>query len=525
MRRISKQIWLLCASAIVATAFAARGDAQSPQIRGVQAAGEIGVDPIEEPDGAKSTLPFGVQFAAGWGLDLLDGVADGVYNYPEGADGRGVDVYVVDSGVYTPHPEFEGRAIAGKSYVTGTQCRLEGITYTNWDGHGTHVAGIVSSRTYGVAKGVRVIDVRILDNCGNGDSDLAALAMGWIVRHHKASRIGIVNMSFGGPADRTTEAMEFAVRDLVVDNLIPVVAAGNEGVDACNTAPANVPEALTVGALGSTGPSLYMASYSNYGSCVDLLAPGNSIRSTWNNYNPAGWSLSLRGTSMATPFVSGLAALFAQRYPLRCADSVRDALVASASTSFAVASLKPNTINRVAQLDLSVPPARTAPGRVTRVIPVASAAGAVTVGWDKPCSGGAALTGSTIRVYRNGLPVRTEYVPGNGTTVTITGLANGVDYAFNVRSENALGVGSFSRLSRTVQVGPLRTGISNARLLGEIVAIPNPRDVTVVQESRLVCQIMNDGGYKLVGLSPGICSIRIRPLDAGYTIVRRIAVT
>ena len=332
-------------------------------------------------------------------------------------------------------------------------------------------------------------------------------------------------MSFGGPADRTTEAMEFAVRDLVVDNLIPVVAAGNEGVDACNTAPANVPEALTVGALGSTGPSLYMASYSNYGSCVDLLAPGNSIRSTWNNYNPAGWTLSLRGTSMATPFVSGLAALFAQRYPLRCADSVRDALVASASTSFAVASLKPNTINRVAQLDLSVPPARTAPGRVTRVIPVASAAGAVTVGWDKPCSGGAALTGSTIRVYRNGLPVRTEYVPGNGTTVTITGLANGVDYAFNVRSENALGVGSFSRLSRTVQVGPLRTGISNARLLGEIVAIPNPRDVTVVQESRLVCQIMNDGGYKLVGLSPGICSIRIRPLDAGYTIVRRIAVT
>ena len=97
MRRINKPIWLLCAFAIVVTAFAARGDAQLPQTRGVQAAGEIGVDPIEEPGGAKSTLPFGVQFAACWGLDLLDGVADGVYNYPEGADGRGIDVYVVDS--------------------------------------------------------------------------------------------------------------------------------------------------------------------------------------------------------------------------------------------------------------------------------------------------------------------------------------------------------------------------------------------------------------------------------------------
>jgi hypothetical protein len=525
MRRINKPIWLLCAFAIVVTAFAARGDAQLPQTRGVQSVGEIGVDPIEEPDGAKSTLPFGVQFAAGWGLDLLDGVADGVYNYPEGADGRGIDVYVVDSGVYTPHPEFGGRAISGKSYVTSTQCRFDGVTYTNWDGHGTHVAGIVNSHTYGVAKGLRVIDVRILDNCGNGDSDLAALAMGWIVRHHKATRIGIVNMSFGGPADRTTEAMEFAVRDLLADNLIPVVAAGNEGVDACNTAPANVPEALTVGALGTVGPSLYMADYSNYGSCVDLLAPGNSIRSTWNNYNPVGWTLTLRGTSMATPFVSGLAALFAQRYPLRCADSVRDALVASASTSFAIASLKPNTTNRVAQLDLRVAPARTAPGRVTRVIPVASANGAATVGWDKPCSGGAAITGSTVRVYRNELPVRTEYVAGNGTSITITGLANGVNYAFNVRTENALGVGSFSPLSRTVQVGPLRTGVSNARLVEEVVAIPNPRDVTVVPESRLVCQIINEGGYKLVGLSPGICAIRIRPPDAGYTIKRQIVVS
>lgn len=523
--RITKQIWMSCASAIVVTTFAASGDLQVSQTRGIQASGEVRVDPIDDSDAAKSALPFGEQLVAGWGLDILDGVADGVYNYPEGADGRGVDVYVVDSGVYTSHPEFEGRAISGKSYITSTRCRHDGVTYTNWDGHGTHVAGIVNSHTYGVAKGVRVIDVRILDNCGNGDSDVAARAMGWIVRHHKASRIGIVNLSFGGPADRTTEAMESAVRDLLDDNLIPVVAAGNEGVDACSTAPANVAEALTVGALGTTGPSLFMAGYSNYGSCVDLLAPGNSIRSTWNNYNPAGWTLSLRGTSMATPFVSGLAALFAQRYPLRCADSVRDALVASASTSFAVASLKPNTINRVAQLDLSNPPERSAPGLVTRVIPVASASGTVIVGWDKPCIGGAAITGATIRVYRNGEPVRTVFVAGNETTATITGLTNGVDYAFNVRSENALGVGSFSQLSRTVRVGPLRTGTGNARLVEDVVAIPNPRDVMVLQESRPICQIINDGGYKLVGISPGICSIRIRPLDAGYTIVRQITVT
>lgn len=524
MRQIGIRTGLLCASAVFVATFATSGAVELSQTQGVQAAGEIGVDPIDEPDGAEKALPFGEQFAAGWGLDLLDGVTDGVYNYPEGADGQGVDVYVVDTGVYTPHPEFEGRAIPGKSFVTSTRCRRDGVTYTNWDGHGTHVAGIINSRTYGVAKGVRVIDVRVLDNCGSGDADLAALAMGWIKRHHKASRIGIVNLSFGGPADRTTEAMELAVRDLLADNLIPVVAAGNEGVNACTTAPANVPEALTVGALGSAGPSLFMVGYSNYGTCVDLLAPGNSIRSAWNNYNPTGWALSLRGTSMATPFVSGLAALFAQRYPSRCADAVRDAVVASASTSFAVASLRPNTVNRVAQLNLGVQPARTAPGRVTRVIPVASASGAVTVGWDKPCSGGAAITGSTIRIYRNGLPVRTEYLAGNGTSITITGLANGVDYAFNVRSENALGVGRFSLLSRTVQVGTLRTGLTHARLVEQVVAIPNPRDVSVVQESRLVCQITNDGSHKLVGLTPGICVIRIRPPDAGYTVLRQIVV-
>jgi subtilisin family serine protease len=523
MARLQKWLIAVCSFAAIASSVGASSISSTVTPR-LSTAGSIVRDPIEDPSNEKQTGPLGFQIGAGWGLDLLDGVTDGTYNYPEGITGEGVDVYVVDTGVYTPHPEFESRAISGKSYVVTTQCRLDGITYTNWDGHGTHVAGIVGSRNYGVAKGVRIIDVRILDNCGNGDSDLAALALAWIVRHHRATRVGIVNMSFGGPADRTTEAMEFATRDLLADNLIPVVAAGNEGVDACSTAPANVDEALTVGALGANGPALYMAGYSNYGSCVDLLAPGNSIRSTWNNYNPLGWTLLLRGTSMAAPFVAGIAALFAQRYPLRCADSLRDAVVAGAATSFAVGDLEPSTTNRVAQLNL-VPPARTAPGRVTRVIPVASASGAVTVGWDKPCSGGSPITSSTVRVYRNGLPVRSELLIGNGTSLTITGLANGVDYAFKVRAENALGVGSFSPLSRTVRTGPLRTGISNARLIAEVIAIPNPKDTAVVQESKLVCQIIRNGGYKLVGLKPGICTVRVRPLDAGYTVIRQIVVT
>ncbi|MEV5002759.1 S8 family peptidase [Nocardioides sp. LML1-1-1.1] len=253
-----------------------------------------------------------------WGLDRIDQRAlslNSAYGFTR--MGAGVDVYVVDTGIYTRHADFAGRAVAGWDYVDHDN------TPQDCNGHGTHVAGTAGAGRYGVAKRVRLIAVRVLGCDGAGDTSTLVSGLGWVVRHHRAGRPAVVNMSLGGPP---SAALDAAVRSVLADGVSVVVAAGNDDADACGSSPGRVPGVLTVGASDRADAR---AGFSNYGSCVDLFAPGVGIASTWND----GRAKVLSGTSMAAPHVTGAVALYLQTYPSATPGAVHRAIVGGATPS------------------------------------------------------------------------------------------------------------------------------------------------------------------------------------------------
>lgn len=213
------------------------------------------------------------------------------YEYPDSA-GKGVDAYIVDTGIYIEHPEFEGRAKIGKSFASDGD--------TDGNGHGTHVAGTIGSKSYGVAKKVNLIAVKVLDARGSGQtSDVIAGIEYVATTAPKTGRKSVANMSLGGGA---STALDRAVQGAIKAGVNFAVAAGNSGRDACLLSPARVAEAVTVAASDKTDR---LASFSEKGTCVDIIAPGVDITSTWNN----GRTNTISGTSMATPHVAGVIAL------------------------------------------------------------------------------------------------------------------------------------------------------------------------------------------------------------------------
>ncbi|MFZ9340739.1 MAG: S8 family peptidase, partial [Ilumatobacteraceae bacterium] len=274
---------VLNAAVIEIPAAAVAGLTRNPLVLSIERDAEVLVDP--------TTV---TQAGATWGIDRVDQRSlplSGTFSAPTTA--ANVAAYVIDTGIDASHPEFGGRVINGFDAVSG------GAGTTDCNGHGTHVAGTIASTTYGVAKSAVLVPVRVLGCDGSGTYSGVIAGLEWIAQNRPSTQRAVANMSLGGGA---SSSLDSAVASLVASGVAVVVAAGNSNVDACTTSPARAAAAITVGSTTTTDAR---SSFSNFGSCLDIFAPGSNITSTI----PGGGTAVYSGTSMASPHVAGVAAV------------------------------------------------------------------------------------------------------------------------------------------------------------------------------------------------------------------------
>jgi subtilisin family serine protease len=267
------------------------------------------------------------QSNATWGIDRIDQRSlprSGTYNYTSTAST--VNAYIIDTGISTSHGDFGGRAVNVYDALGGSG--------QDCNGHGTHVAGTVGGATWGVAKAVKLKGVRVLDCNGSGTNSGVIAGIDFVRTNHV--KPAVANMSLGGGFSSTVNS---AVTNLANAGVFVAVAAGNSNADACNYSPASASAVTTVAATTSSDAR---ASYSNYGSCIDIYAPGSSITSTWLS----GGTNTISGTSMASPHVAGVGALYKATYGDQSQSTVNSWIVNNATTSV-VTGNPAGTVNRL----------------------------------------------------------------------------------------------------------------------------------------------------------------------------------
>lgn len=425
------------------------------------------------------------QLAPAWGLDRIDSpflpLSDS-YNYNE--SGLNVNVYIVDSGINTSHEEFAGRLGVGYSALDSTS------SVEDCAGHGTHVSGIAAGEKYGVAKGATVIPVRVFDCNKSGNSLDVVEGLQWIVDNNSGP--AVVNMSLGGGY---SQALNNAIA-AVVDLGIPVVvASGNETTNACIKSPASEPKAITVGASDRYDSVM---SWSNYGSCVDVVAPGSTIRSAYIGGSTIAGNMS--GTSMAAPAVTGAVARILEAYPNLTPAEVSAKLDEFSSKNVLTGSLN-STPNKLLNLPeyinpTLIPAAPDAPVvKLGRVLPILSKTKAYISGTH--AASATPITSYTVTATLNGSVYKTQTFENPDTSLPLNLYVDGLQgpniFTVNVTASNAAGE---SLPSSTLTVKAEYSRPSNVANLTKTLTASNVYNISWSQLSDVPA---NNGGLPLSG--------------------------
>ena len=369
---------------------------------------------------------------ATWGLDRLDQPSlplNTTYTYNN--NGSTVDAYIFDSGIRLDHAQFTNRVLSGFNAIT------PGASANDDNGHGSHVAGTVGGTTYGVAKGIRLIPVKVLNAAGSGSFSAIIAGIDWAISNH-TTKPAVGNMSLGGVG--TSATLEAAVRRAIADGIVMCLAAGNNAIDASLFTPARTPEAITVGATTRTDAR---SSFSNHGSVVDIFAPGTEITSAWFTSSTA--LNTINGTSMASPHVAGVAALYLENN-LGATTAQVEAALKSNAVPGAITGLPAGTANRLLQSNFTPPP----PPSVAPAAPVlaspANAATGVSLTANVSWNAAATATSYTLQVATD---INFNSIVLNRTGITTTSsalsaLTNGTVYYWRVSATNVVGPSAWS---------------------------------------------------------------------------------
>jgi hypothetical protein len=484
-----------------------------------------------------------------WGRDRIDQRSGTNNTYSYITDGAGVDIYIVDTGILATHSQFGGRVATGFSTIA------DAIGTSDCNGHGTHVAGTAAGSTLGVAPAANLIPVRVLDCNGGGTVSGVIAGIEWAIGHHTTTP-AVMNLSLGaGKSDSLNAAIDRAF----LDGITVVAAAGNSNVDACTVSPAsNVNSALTVGATTTTDAR---ASYSNFGFCLDVFAPGSGITSAWHTSTSATNTIS--GTSMAAPHVAGLAARYLSAARTAVPSQVMDA-IRNEATPNVVTSAGTLSPNRLAYGDPAVIPATPPviapsnpdattgpPGSGTTQAPTVPGAplqpralsGLTSswLDWTEASTGGLPITGHVVQIYRKGELVGRVVVDADESH-TIGNLRAASSHTFAVAAMNAVGVGPFSERSNTiiplratrafsapqgssntdaiparptrVRAQQVRSSVDVTWTIPENAAVAN-YEVLFIQKNRVVAKAITDSvaGVRIFGLKRGTYAVRVRAVN------------